>query len=111
MPNGSDKNWMRICFAVNGFRSRHGRWPKEVRISPTLFEDVVGHVLTPAGFALISNVFAIVSDRDLSEKVAIVAVGEFHDEFRYGEESGDLQDPEPSTFDYFGIAVLRGDLD
>jgi len=27
MPNGDDKNWVRLCAALDGFFGRYGRWP------------------------------------------------------------------------------------
>jgi hypothetical protein len=110
MPNGDDKNWVRICLAVDGFRARYGGWPKGVRLPPTYFENVVGHVLNPIGFALVSSVFTIIPDDELSERVAIIAVGESGAEFQYGEESNGGRVPEPLTSDYFGPAVLREGL-
>ena len=32
MPNGYDRNWIRFCAAVDGFRMRYGRWPDRVRM-------------------------------------------------------------------------------
>jgi hypothetical protein len=110
VPNGDDKNWVRICSAVDGFRGRYERWPTGVRLPPNSFEDVVGHVLTPAGFALVSNIFAIISDEALSERVAIIAVGEDGAEFRYGEGEHGEHEVDPLTWAYFGSAVLREGL-
>jgi hypothetical protein len=110
MPNGDDKNWVRICSAVDGFRGRYGRWPSGVRLPPNYFENVVGHILSPVGFALVSSVVAILPDDELSERVAIIAVGDSRAEFQYGEEGDADRRPEPATFDYFGPAVLRKGL-
>ncbi len=30
MPNGEDKNWIRLCAAIDGFKVRFGHWPEEV---------------------------------------------------------------------------------
>jgi len=109
MPNGDDKNWVRICTAVDGFRGRYGRWPAGVRLPPDYFEDVVGHILSPVGFAMVSSVFAIIPDDELSKRVAIIAFGEAGAEFQYGEHSN-KQMPEPHTSDYFGPSVLREGL-
>jgi hypothetical protein len=111
MPNGDDRNWARICAAVDGFRGRHGHWPTGIRLPPTYFENVVGHVLNPAGFALVSSVFEFIPDNDLAEDVAIIAVGEAGAEFRYGEEENAGRTPEPSTGAFFGDAILRKGLD
>lgn len=32
MPNGIDKNWKRMCAAINGFRVRYGAWPTKMRL-------------------------------------------------------------------------------
>ncbi|MFT7620613.1 MAG: hypothetical protein ACI97A_004270 [Planctomycetota bacterium] len=32
MPNGHDKNWVRFCAAVDGFKARHGKWPVRVAL-------------------------------------------------------------------------------
>lgn len=106
MPNGDDKNWVRICCAVDGFRSRHGRWPTAVRLPPTYFENVVGHVLSPIGYALVSAVFDIVADKSLVEKVAIIAMDDSGIEFRYGDR-GASEKPRPGTNEYFGPIVYR----
>jgi len=110
MPNGDDQNWTRICAAVDGFRGRYGCWPTSVRLPPRTFANVVGHVLSPAGFALVSSVLEIISDDDLAERVAIIAVGDEGTEFRYGEDK-DGRKPEPSAISFFGDAVLREGLD
>ena len=34
MPNGADKNFVRLCAALNGFRLRYGKWPTRVVIYP-----------------------------------------------------------------------------
>ena len=111
MPNGDDKNWVRICSAIDGFRSRYGRWPKSVRLPPDYFENVVGHVLTPSGFALVSSVFTLASDCGLSEEVAIIAQDDSGAEFRYGDDSGFFGHPELPAMDYFGQAIIRSGLD
>jgi hypothetical protein len=32
MPNGIDKNWYRMCAAINGFRARYGSWPTKIHL-------------------------------------------------------------------------------
>ena len=41
MPNGDDKNWVRNCSAIDGFRARYNHWPSSVRLPPDYFENVV----------------------------------------------------------------------
>jgi hypothetical protein len=32
VPNGYDRDWVRFCMAVRGFRAKHGRWPTRMRL-------------------------------------------------------------------------------
>ncbi len=80
MPNGGDKNWVRVCAAIDGFRIRFGRWPKRVRVMPISYADLVGHVLTPVGFALVSSFVQLVSEDD----AAMIAEDGTGAEFNYG---------------------------
>ena len=50
MPNGADKNWVRVCTAIDGFIAKHGHKPTLVEMNPLVFADLVGHVLNRPGF-------------------------------------------------------------
>lgn len=39
MPNGHDKNWVRFCAAIDGFRMRYGCWPVRVRMPAICVND------------------------------------------------------------------------
>jgi hypothetical protein len=54
MPNGSDKNYVRLCGAVDGFRVRYGRWPTTARLWPGCI-DSLRHCLSEEGFARLSE--------------------------------------------------------
>ena len=40
MPNGEDRNWVRLCIAVNGFRARYQKWPETALLSKGTAEDI-----------------------------------------------------------------------
>jgi hypothetical protein len=40
MPNGIDKNWYRMCSAINSFRVRFGHWPTRIRLSEGALENL-----------------------------------------------------------------------
>lgn len=105
MPNGDDKNWFRICHVVDEFRKKHRRWPVCVRMPPLYFEDVVGHVLSPIGFALVSTVFDIVADDGITADYPIIADGRRRGKLTAADRS------QTSTMDYFGHAIFRADLE
>jgi hypothetical protein len=46
MPNGNDKNWVRLCCAIDGFRSRYGVWPTTVRAHPFIVRNIRRELLT-----------------------------------------------------------------
>jgi len=102
MANGDDQNWMRVCMAVDGFRGRYGRWPKRVRIMPICYVNLVSHVLSPIGFALVSSFIELVPEDD-AEMIAEDDTGATH---CYGSHGpGDVV-VSPSTYNFFGDAVL-----
>ena len=55
MPNGNDRNWIRFCAAVDGFRSVFGRWPVRVRLFPDALADIRDHILRPEDFARVRS--------------------------------------------------------
>lgn len=109
MPNGDDKSWLRVCWTIDGYREKYVRWPIGVRLPPAYFEIIVGHILSPIGFAFVSSIVELVSDDDLSAEIAIIATGHDGTEFRYGDHEFD--NPEFPTYQHFGSAVKREGLD
>lgn len=103
MPNGHDRNWIRVCGAVDGFRQRYGRWPLRVRIMPGAFADLVNHILTPDGFVVVNSKFELVAEDDAE----MIAEGPDGETYCYGKEGFPTQDVSPSTGKYFGEAILR----
>lgn len=53
MPNGHDKEWTRLCLAVEGFRAQYGRWPTHVRLLPGSLQTIRDEILTPESFATV----------------------------------------------------------
>ena len=40
MPNGHDKNFVRLCATVGSFRNRYGHWPTRVRLFPGTLDNL-----------------------------------------------------------------------
>jgi len=40
MPSGEDRNWVRLCIAVDGFRARYQKWPETALLSKGTAEDI-----------------------------------------------------------------------
>ena len=73
MPNGSDRNWVRLCGALEGFRALYGAWPSRLRVLP----DVLGTfdwLFTPADLQKIRAKVDLVPDAQVG-MVAEDAVG------------------------------------
>lgn len=109
MPNGDDKNWMRVCSAIDGFRSHFGRWPKRVRMSRLSFLDLTSNVLTPLGFAVVSSVLELCQEDDAT----MIADDGTGAEYNYGSGRssgrGRRLEVETSAYSWFGEAILRHD--
>ena len=61
MPNGDDKNWCRLCAAIDGFRERYGRWPTRVRMPEGYIRDIA-HCFTVRDFLTVTAKIQFVSD-------------------------------------------------
>lgn len=55
MPNAADKNFVRPCAAINGFRARYRAWPTFVRIRPKALDDPRDLILTPEDFSKVEQ--------------------------------------------------------
>src|SRR5438094_362012 len=106
MPNGGDANWSRVCRAMDGFRLRYGRWPTRVQLFPGVFEELQDHILTPAGFAFVMSIVALIPE----EGAAMIAEDGTGAEFCYGQEEFPQGTPDPPAFAWFGQAILREDV-
>lgn len=106
MPNGGDKAWDRICFSIDGFRLRHGRWPRRVRVEPLMIVTIACHILTPIGFALVNSVVELVPD----ETSVVIAEDDEGAVFDYSVEGPPQRELEPSTRSWFGEAIVRPDV-
>lgn len=61
MPNGHDKNWHRLCAALDGFRLRYGRWPKCYRAPGLIVDDLRG-LFTPRDLLTLTSKIRLVVD-------------------------------------------------
>ncbi|MEX2282390.1 MAG: hypothetical protein WEE89_07895 [Gemmatimonadota bacterium] len=64
MPNGEDKNWVRLCATVDGFKHRYGSWPTEIRLPALCLCDLKEHLFTPADVSRIEAKIRLVVDED-----------------------------------------------
>jgi hypothetical protein len=98
MPNGHDKNWVRLCAAIDGFRIRYGRWPTRVRIFPASLADIRDHLFTPDAYAQILAKVALVAD-----EAAMVAEDDQGGSYSYGQEGFPSERPAPRAAEWLGV--------
>lgn len=101
MPNGHDKNWVRLCAAIDGFRARHGHWPTRVRAYPIIIEDL--HALfTAEDFAQITRRVELVEDDD----APVIAEDDNGNKFNYGTEGFSVARVDTPARELFGVAPI-----
>jgi hypothetical protein len=95
-----------VCAAIDGFRARYGRWPVRVRLFAGALDMLRGHVLTPEGIVVVESVVQLIAD----DSAPMIAEGAAGESYNYGEEGFSQPQPEESTQNWFGQAILRADL-
>jgi len=98
MPNGHDKNWIRLCAAIDGFRVRYGRWPKRVRVYPNSLADLRDHLFAPADYARIVAKVSLVAD-----EAGMVAEDDEGGSYDYGKEGFSNESPTPGAAEWLGV--------
>ena len=58
MPNGVERDWVRLCGAVHGFYSRYRKWPTHLRV----YEGNLQKLFTPESWAIVNEKIAFVYD-------------------------------------------------
>jgi hypothetical protein len=98
MPNGHDKNWIRLCGAIDGFRVRFDRWPTRVRIFPASLANIRDRLFTPEDFAQITAKIALIAD-----EAAMVAEDDSGGSYSYGHDGFPTRRPSPCAAEWLGV--------
>jgi len=62
MPNGHDKNWVRLRAAIAGFYLRHARWPNRVRVRPGVIANLRSGLFSEEAFSKLVGRLALEPD-------------------------------------------------
>lgn len=73
---------VRLMEAINGFRTKHGRWPSKVQVDETTIAHLATVSLTPLGLFLLQSRLELA----IGEPDRILALGDEGEVFDYGEE-------------------------
>ena len=102
MPNGHDKNWIRLCAAVDGFRVRHGRWPTRVHMHALSLDDLRQHVFSRPDFAKLEKKIELVA----GSKTEMIAEDDCGAQYDYGKEGFPPSRPKPSAAEWLGVKPM-----
>jgi hypothetical protein len=102
MPNGHDRNWVRFCMAVRGFRARHGTWPTRMRLDPGYIEEFRSSLLSPADFENLKTKVELISEPD----ARFVAEDDQGRTYNYATESLHWERNEIDAEGWLGIETL-----
>ena len=98
MPNGADKNWVRLCAALDGFYMRYGRWPTRVRVFPAAHADLREQLLSPEALAILESKLQLVAD-----EASMLAEDDEGRAYDYGKEGFPPQRPHPRAAEWLGV--------
>lgn len=98
MPNGYGKNWVRLCAAVEGFRSVHGSWPTEVHLPEVCYESIV-ELFRSESLEKVTSKLSFVIDG----KPFVARDGEGRS-YRYGEQDFPREHPGATAEEWLGVS-------
>jgi hypothetical protein len=99
MVNGYDRNWVRACAAIEGFRVRYGKWPSRLRLFPVALEDLRDNVFSEESFGILCQRLDLVP----AEHAAMVAEDEDGNSYSYGTEGMPNDELQARASEWLGI--------
>lgn len=99
MPDGYDKNWVRFCGAIEGFRVRHQSWPTKIRMSYGIINDFRENLFTAESFDKIEAKLRLVGD----DAFIIVAEDDAGRKYSYGDEGFPETRPDIDAHEWLGV--------
>ena len=103
MPNGHDRNWVRFCAAVDGFRARHGHWPERVAMEAAYLEDLE-RMFSAESLAMIKAKIEL----HVQDDAHMLAQDSKGNDYDYAIE-GFPDDGEARAADWFGVEPIDED--
>jgi hypothetical protein len=98
MPNGHNRDWIRVCGAVDGFFSTFGRWPTHVEM-PSDDCDALERSFEPRDWHVLNSKLRIVR----AENSLIVAGDGAGNSYSYGELGFPAVSPVPDAPTWLGV--------
>jgi len=102
MPNGHDKNWIRLCAAIDGFKVRFKHWPTKVLLHQDILYDLEVGIFTPKSMMKIrEKINLVVADEP------IVAQDEDGNQYNYCDEGFPKRRPKLNAAKWLGVIPDR----
>ena len=98
MPNGATKNWVRLCGAINGFRSRYNAWPTRISLDPAIYEDIL-RLFTEKSLNKLKDNIELLS----RDNATVVAEDEQGRSYDYGKEGFPSASPDITANDWLDV--------
>ncbi len=102
MPNGHDRDWVRFCMAVRGFRAKHGTWPTRMRLDPGYIEEFRESLLSKADFETLQQKVQLVPEA----RASFIAEDAQGRTYSYGAETLHLERDDIDAQGWLGIEAL-----
>lgn len=102
MPNGYDRNWVRLRAAIEGFRARYGKWPTHARLDPGYVVNLREHVFSEAAWSEIEAALEIIEVDD-----GLEVTGEEGERYSYRDEGFPEGAPDRRAEEWLGVAPDR----
>lgn len=93
-------NLSRLTIAVQGFRLKYGKWPKEVHMNGLALIGIATSHLTPLGFFLLQSKLKLEAFAD-AEKYDFIAFGNEGESYSYTDDHDRFGDEAQKTDDVF----------
>jgi hypothetical protein len=101
MPNGEERNWIRLCGAIDGFRSTYKKWPSKIKVFDGFISEMRDHVLGPENYAILIKYVELIEDGS-----PIVAEDDDGNQYSYGEVGFPSNKPDITTKEWIGIDCI-----
>jgi hypothetical protein len=102
MPNGHDKNWIRLCAAIDGFKNRFKHWPTKVLLPKDILYDLEEVIFMPESMLNIrEKITLVVADEP------VVAQDEDGNQYSYGDEGFPKRRPRFNAAAWLGVSPDR----
>jgi hypothetical protein len=98
MPNGLDRNWIRLCGAIDGFRARYRLWPTRIRLSEGILNNIKA-LFTFSSFAKIEEKITFIAIKDTT----IIAEDDNGRRYNYCTEGFTQIPPDLTAKEWFGV--------